>query len=295
MGKELGNARDILASGASAGELLDFDLLADDQLDEEPELAAEGPDAQANLYGNIYTVPRGTTQSDPQPGPFVPREPRERLWTITIQPITIPLSTGVAVIPVPLVAVATYGQGQATFTKVVKMTATTAVKFTVVARRVEISFYQGIAGQWSGGSATVSASIVPGAYTGADGYAWTWADNGSGGAPISGADNGLAWTGAGVLGQIHVMVSAVANPGTALWPLLLDLAAAPPPANSLPIRGGRLDAVFGVGDGQQFSDERAPGATSWTNGLVVALSTRPDIYVAPNAGNQMTVDVKAGT
>lgn len=253
----------------------------------------EGED-DGHLYGRLITVARGASQASPTAGPSVPRERTERLWTVFLQAITMPSSAEGGN---PLVAVITYGVGAASFQKTINLLSTNALKFNLYARRAEVSFY------WANGAAAsaavVSCAIVPGAYAGADAYAWQWGYNtASGGAPVTQADFGILWTGPGVLGQVHVMINQVVGVGVPLWPLLFDLGTGLRPANgTAPILGGRMGAVFNAGDDRSYTDEQAPGTVTWGTALTIALSTTPDLYNAPAPanGNQMTADVKVGT
>jgi hypothetical protein len=272
MGDEDLNANELLGGGEPPGEDEDYD-----DASQSITLAAD----KSYIYGRLIKVAPGTTAASPVDGVHTPIETRERVWSITIQqtaPAPIADGNDVNVYVV-------YAQGQAKFTKgPIDIGSTNTIRFSVVARHVEV--YLTKAG---GPPALVNVAVVPGKYTGSDYYGWQWATS------ISGADFGLMTTQPGVLGQVHVILRAIPGAATPLWPLLFDQPNnAQPAATTIPLRGGRLDALSNVGDGRTMVDEVATGTVAWSKGLVVALSTRPDQYLAPVAGNNITIDLKYG-
>lgn len=261
-----------------------------------PPEAFQGKPRQAradrpDLRGRLITIQPGSTVQEPTSAIASPIEREERTWTVSLQPVTLPFYP--IAIPGIITAIVTYSIGQASFSKIVSLPTLNLVKFTVQARRVEISLY--VAGNYLSVSnginvlPTVQCAVSPGNFTGPDGYAWQW------GQPQFGA-TGLLYTGPGVVGQLHVSFQTAAVPGTPLWPLFFDvLTVGAIGAAQPPIRGSRLGAIANVGDDRSYSDEVAPGSVQFTNGLFFVLSTTAAVYTAPAAGNQAAVEAKVGT
>ncbi len=261
--------------------------------DDSPIEFVSGTEARAHLYGKMVTVPLAATQQSPFSAHAIPMEARERDWTITVQQQNNPLNLVADTTIDNVIALISYGQGQARFTAQLTLVGQARQKLTVSARYVEVSFFYFLGHQ--NAPSVVSVSIVPGRYQGPDFYAYRRYE------PIAGtaADHVLLTpTGVatpGVLARLQATLWTVQAAGTALWPLLFDTNLTAAPVGLPVIRGGRLPAVKNIGDESSLTDGEAPGSIQWNNGLMVALSTRPDQYNAPVAGNTFWADLKAGS
>ena len=276
----------------SAGERTDFDdLVDDDPADQEPSIlarrAVHPAEADAARYGLTFTLPRAFV-GNPYPGVSIPAHAREKTWLVTIQVFT-QATGGESSFYSYVTAVINYGQGQARFTRTIQLPASQIpVKFTLVARYLDISFFYTNAAPTT--PAVISAAVVEAGYQGPDAYAWVWSPN-----PKTGTTSfGNVWTGPGVLGQVHAMVTGVSNPGTPIWILGFDQTAAQPGGGAQPIVAFKLGAIFNNGDDRSYGDEFAPGSIFWVSGLTLAMSTNPDTYQAVPAGNFFSADVKVG-
>ncbi len=278
----------------SEGERTDFDDLVDGDVADVPEnlqgasLALPGRDfdAEAALRGRTFTLPLAyTTASDPFGVISIPAEKEERLWTITLQ--VFQQATGETVASY-VTMILEYGQGQARFRRPIQLPPSQVpIKFSISARYINASFF------YSSGApttpATISLGIVPGGYLGADAYAWTWVQK------TGNTNFATVWTGPGVLGQIHEMVTAAAAPGTPLWLLGFDeVGNNAPGGGSQLVFGLRLGATFQTGDDRSYGDQFAPGSTFWLTGLKLAMSTSADAYAAPLAGDHFSADILVG-
>jgi hypothetical protein len=279
----------------SEGERTDFDELLDGDVDDVPEnlqgasfaLPGRDFDAEAALRGRTFTLPLAyQTASDPFSVISIPAEKEERLWTITVQ--VLQQATGESAQGAYVTLLLEYGQGQARFRRPIQIPPSQVpVKFTLNARYINASFYYSTGAPTA--PATISLGIVPGGYLGADAYAWTWVQK------TGNTSFATVWTGPGVLGQIHEMVTAVTAVGTPIWLLGFDeIGAGAPAGGSQLVFGLRLGATFAQGDDRSYGDQFAPGSTFWVTGLKLAMSTSPDAYAAPAVGNYFSADVLVG-
>lgn len=121
------------------------------------------------------------------------------------------------------------------------------------------------------------AAAVPATYT------WV--------APFSGASFGLMATGAGIVYEAHCVVQAI-TAGETLYVYFVDQSASTQPANATAaISGGVSGGVTAVGNEVTWSDQTNP-VLSFTNGIMLAASTTPDTFTAPNAADKLRCDLK---
>lgn len=264
-------------------------------------------------WGSRITVQGSTTgpqnPANLTPGISTPVMNEGQDWTITYQCVTtmtttlLPINTALP----GVWAKVTYGIGAATFTKFFLVAGLgTALlppqRLYIHANFVEVDFFL-VANRALSTTfplPVVNVGISQGRGSGpADFYAWQWGNR------VTGADNGAIWVpqaGApqgGCVGIINVNLKTAQAPGTNLWPLLFDTAStgggAPVTTVSVPITGCTLGALANAGDERNFSDELNPGKTLFFGGLWIALSTTPDVYTAPTAGNVMVAEVSFGS
>lgn len=256
-----------------------------------------------DLQGKVYPVGPGTTQQEPAPGPVQPAQHDgvARKYTLTFQPTAMPTPGTRTGNTTPLLyALITYWQGDISYTFLYGFTASNLnVRrfFTCSANRIEVFFFANPLIQPSGQS-YVRASIAQGEVRSTDFYTWQSstevANTGDNGQLVALNVGGvLGNLGPGVIGQYHVILTTAANPGTPLYVLFFDSPTAPT-AGQEAIAGGTSDALFQAGDSRSYDDEWSPGWQCFSTGLWVALSTTPQVYTAPAAGNILYAVAKIG-
>lgn len=112
--------------------------------------------------------------------------------------------------------------------------------------------------------------------------------------PITDADHGLAAVGAGYVYEIHCILQTTASDASfpTLYVAGFDQSSASQPTNgATPIYGSVSGGLTTAGNDVTFADQTYPAVT-FSSGLMLALSTTPDTFTAPTAGNQMRCDVK---
>ncbi len=92
------------------------------------------------------------------------------------------------------------------------------------------------------------------------------------------------YTGAGVVLQGTVILKAAT---VNVYPMLLDLASSTPPTSGVttPIPGSVGALLSNVGVQDNYADQNSQGILAFANGLWFALSTTPDVWTDPGAGN----------
>lgn len=263
---------------------------ADDEPSIAPVVVRGGPDHQADLYGRTFDLPLAfSTAGDPFAAVSVPRSSGDRSWVVTIQVGKQATGGALAGDSPYVVATVNYGQGQARFSRSILLPPSPIpIKFQLFARSIDISVYYSLI---PATKATISIAAVPGEYSGADAFSWSWSAT-----PKTGAGSfGTVFTGPGVVGQIHAMLTAVAVANTPLWLLGFDeIGAGAPTGGSVLVPGCRLAAMFNAGDDRSISMKDGPGSMFFVNGLKLALSTSPDAYAAAAGGNNVTIDAEVG-
>lgn len=250
-----------------------------------------GDSNNAAILGNQFPVQYGTSIQEPAPGPWLPDQGEDRLYTVTMQASGIPAFKGTGPDNAVMQAMIYYGQGAGVQTKgPINLRNGSLQKFKLVCRSCRIVFYF-VGSSHRVFTATVVASIAQANQTGADAYSWAFAD------PITGASGGVVNMGSvpvisGCVGQYKAIMQAAGGDPN-YWLMLFDQTAFPPNGN--PIPGGRGgQKLSAVGDWTDYGDEFAPGGLGFSTGLVVALSSTPDTYTAPTGTPKAVIDVKIG-
>jgi hypothetical protein len=210
-------------------------------------------------------------------------------WIIVLQLESLPFLPPAGMATGTVQVTVEYGIGNSTFRKTFPLADISIVRVPVVARRVTVS------AAWVGRSASpanntdsifINGGLSLGWLTALDFYTPTWFHSGA--APVSGA---LVKTGPGVVLAATVdLVSATLSP---LFFCFYDSAVFPPPVGTPVIPGGMSTPLTAAGTSSTFKDEENP-AVFFVNGLVAALSTTPDVFTPPPAGNTASFDVKTG-
>ncbi len=109
--------------------------------------------------------------------------------------------------------------------------------------------------------------------------------------PITAASYGLMATGSGTVYEAHCVVKTIAS-GETLYVYFIDSSSSSQPTNgTTSINGGVSGGLTAAGNEVTWSDQTLPVLT-YANGIVIAASTTPDTFTAPNVSDVLRCDLK---